>query len=107
MFASLSNGKQLAYIVHLGEGVFSALQHHPKKKKQQHLKMCTMALFWCVTKEAKIPDMTYSQTDLDQSPLKVINWSDLKLDDLKSLKLGKRIALASKSESVSGRLYLC
>ena len=46
-----------------------------------------MALFWCVTKEAKILDMTYSHADLDQSPLKVINWSDLKLDNLKNVEL--------------------
>ena len=57
-----------------------------------------MALFWCVTKEAKIPDMTYSQADLDQSSLKVINWSDLKLYDLKILKLEKTKELLWRSK---------
>ena len=42
--------------------------------------------------------MTYSQADLDQSSLKVINWSDLKLYDLKILKLEKTKELLWRSK---------
>ena len=50
----IRNMKYVAVAANIGN-----LATCPKKKIQHHLKICTVALFWCVTKEAKNLDMTY------------------------------------------------
>ena len=98
VFTSFSDGKQLADIVHLGEGVSSALQYNPKKKKATALENVYNGTILVCHERSKKSRHDILHADLDQSSLKVINWSDLKLYDLKILKLEKTKELLWRSK---------